>query len=191
MDQALEFERVIGKPKFVLYFHCPLETLEARLLERGKTSGRADDNLETIRLRFKTYESESMPVINYYAAKHSLVKLDSSPPIETVFQSAARYFDKLPFEGEKIVFVLGGPGSGKGTQCDQLSNLGYCHLSTGDLLRDEIKKGTELGTKLEADMKEGKMVPIVILLVECLEFRKSQWICSSTPWKLIAAHPDS
>ena len=148
-------------PKFVLYFHCPLETLEKRLIERGKTSGRADDNLETIRKRFQTYETESLAAINYYESRHLLINLDSSLPIEDVFSSASAYFEPLCFEAEKIVFVLGGPGSGKGTQCDKLAGLGYAHISTGDLLRDEIKKGTALGSKLENDMKEGKMISLV------------------------------
>ena len=43
------------KVKTLLYLGCSLETLEKRLIERGKSSGRADDNLETIRKRFNTY----------------------------------------------------------------------------------------------------------------------------------------
>ncbi len=40
----------------------------------------------------------------------------------------------------KIVFILGGPGAGKGTQCEiMIKNYGYKHLSTGDLLREFIK----------------------------------------------------
>ena len=64
---------------------------------------------------------------------------------------------------------------GKGTQCDKLSGLGYAHISTGDLLRDEIKKGSALGAKLEADMKEGKMVPLEItmdLLKKAMESKR-------------------
>jgi hypothetical protein len=58
------------------------------------------------------------------------------------------------------VFVLGGPGSGKGTQCERMvAKYGYKHLSTGDLLRDELASGSDLGKKCEALMKEGKLVP--------------------------------
>jgi UMP-CMP kinase len=40
----------------------------------------------------------------------------------------------------KIIFILGGPGAGKGTQCDIMtSKYGYLHYSTGDLLREFIK----------------------------------------------------
>ena len=38
-------------------FHCPLKTLQERLLERGKSSGRQDDNLETIQKRFHTFQT--------------------------------------------------------------------------------------------------------------------------------------
>lgn len=41
--------------------------MEARLLERGKTSGRADDNAAAIKKRFATYRAETMPVVGYYA----------------------------------------------------------------------------------------------------------------------------
>ena len=41
----------------------------------------------------------------------------------------------------KITFVTGAPGSGKGTQCEKLvEEFGYTHISTGDLIRTEIKK---------------------------------------------------
>ena len=45
-----------------------------------------------------------------------------------------------------VVFVLGGPGSGKGTQCANIvEHFGFIHLSAGDLLRAEIKSGSENG----------------------------------------------
>ncbi|PHU30978.1 UMP-CMP kinase 3, partial [Capsicum chinense] len=59
-----------------------------------------------------------------------------------------------------VVFVLGGPGSGKGTQCANIvENFGYTHLSAGDLLRAEIKSGSENGTMISNMIKEGKIVP--------------------------------
>ena len=42
--------------------------------------------------------------------------------------------------------MFGGPGAGKGTQCAKLvEEFGYCHISTGDLMRAEVKSGSELG----------------------------------------------
>lgn len=41
----------------------------------------------------------------------------------------------------KIIFVLGGPASGKGTQCEKMvEEFGYTHISTGDLMRVEMQK---------------------------------------------------
>ena len=60
----------------------------------------------------------------------------------------------------KVAFVLGGPGSGKGTQCSKLvEEFGVVHLSAGDLLRAHIKSGSEDG-KMVADMiANGQIVP--------------------------------
>ncbi|XP_060207538.1 UMP-CMP kinase 3-like isoform X1 [Lycium barbarum] len=60
----------------------------------------------------------------------------------------------------KIVFVIGGPGSGKGTQCEKIAQqFGYTHLSVGELLRQEINSGSETGSMIQKIMKEGKLVP--------------------------------
>ncbi|UPG89581.1 adenylate kinase [Luteibacter aegosomaticola] len=63
-------------------------------------------------------------------------------------------------------FVLfGAPGSGKGTQAARLKqDYGIPHISTGDLLRGEIKEGTELGKKAKALMDAGHLLPDDIML---------------------------
>lgn len=70
----------------------------------------------------------------------------------------------------RVVFVLGGPGAGKGTQCQLLSeNLGWAHLSAGDLLRAERKKeGSELADVINKNISEGKIVPseITVTLIK-------------------------
>lgn len=58
----------------------------------------------------------------------------------------------------QLIF-LGAPGSGKGTQANKLVEAtSYSHISTGDLLREEIGKGTELGNRVKSIMDEGKLV---------------------------------
>ncbi|KAJ3047327.1 hypothetical protein HDU99_009522, partial [Rhizoclosmatium hyalinum] len=80
MDQAIEFEKTIFPAKKVLFFNCPLDTLEARLLERGKTSGRADDNIDTIRKRFKTFQEESLPVVGHFGSR--VLKIESTGTVD-------------------------------------------------------------------------------------------------------------
>jgi hypothetical protein len=52
----------------------------ARLLERGKTSGREDDNVESIKKRFRTYTNDTMPVIEYYASQDKVAEVSYSTP---------------------------------------------------------------------------------------------------------------
>ena len=60
----------------------------------------------------------------------------------------------------RVVFVIGGPGSGKGTQCAKIKDeFKYNHMSTGDVLRTVVKEKKAPGwQELEADMKEGKLI---------------------------------
>ena len=59
-----------------------------------------------------------------------------------------------------MVFVLGGPGSGKGTNCSRIvENFGYIHLSAGDLLRAERESGSQLADMINTYIREGKIVP--------------------------------
>ncbi|XP_058015392.1 adenylate kinase isoenzyme 1 isoform X1 [Ahaetulla prasina] len=68
-------------------------------------------------------------------------------------------------KNHKIIFVVGGPGSGKGTQCERIvQKYGYTHLSTGDLLRAEVSSGSERGKKLSAIMEKGELVPLDTVL---------------------------
>ncbi|NXX72806.1 KAD1 kinase, partial [Spizella passerina] len=70
----------------------------------------------------------------------------------------------LPVAGAHVC-LAGGPGSGKGTQCEKIvQKYGYTHLSTGDLLRAEVSSGSERGKKLQAIMEKGELVPLDTVL---------------------------
>ena len=63
------------------------------------------------------------------------------------------------------LIIIGPPGSGKGTQAQRVAGqLDLTHLSTGDLLREAVAGGTELGKKAEEYMKAGLLVPDEIML---------------------------
>lgn len=63
-----------------------------------------------------------------------------------------------------VIFVLGGPGAGKGTQCENLvRDYGFCHLSAGDLLRaEQDRKGSEVGQMIKDYIKNGQIVPMEV-----------------------------
>ena len=71
--QGEEFEKAIAPCKHILYFEVSDETMTQRLLKRAETSGRADDNVETIKKRLVTFHQHSEPVIAAYKAKCSVV----------------------------------------------------------------------------------------------------------------------
>ena len=65
--------------------------------------------------------------------------------------------------------IMGTPGAGKGTQAKLLADrVGVCHISTGDMLRDAIRRGTRLGLEAQRYMEQGLLVPddVVIGIVE-------------------------
>lgn len=67
---------------------------------------------------------------------------------------------ETPSPNKTVIILLGPPGSGKGTQAGGLTKeLGIPHISTGDLFRENISKGTELGKKAKAYIDAGKLTP--------------------------------
>ena len=60
----------------------------------------------------------------------------------------------------KNIVIFGAPGSGKGTQSDKMiGHYGLEHISTGDVLRAEIKKGSELGKTAQGFIDQGQLIP--------------------------------
>ncbi|KAJ4501700.1 UMP-CMP kinase [Lentinula lateritia] len=95
MDQAEKFEHDVGKATAVLFFSTTQEVMLDRLLERGKTSGREDDNVESIKKRFNTYKEQTMPVIEHYEKLGKVIEIDSSVSIEEVHQKTRSAVAKL------------------------------------------------------------------------------------------------
>ena len=65
----------------------------------------------------------------------------------------------------KNIVIFGAPGSGKGTQSDLLiEHYGLGHISTGDVLRNEIKQGTELGKTAQSYIDKGNLIPDELMI---------------------------
>lgn len=63
------------------------------------------------------------------------------------------------------IVLFGAPGCGKGTQAQRLKErYGIDHVSTGEVIRDEIRRGTELGRSMESYIKEGRLAPDSIVI---------------------------
>jgi len=90
MDQALKFDEDVRPATAVLFFSTTEEVMLKRLLERGKTSGREDDNEESIKKRFRTYLDTTMPVIEHYRLLGKVAEVDSTAGVEEVHARASQ-----------------------------------------------------------------------------------------------------
>lgn len=86
MDQALKFEETVCPSKFVLFYDCPEEEMQKRLLKRGETSGRSDDNAESIKKRFKTFVETSMPVVDFFQKQNRVIKIVATKSPDEVYK---------------------------------------------------------------------------------------------------------
>ncbi|KAJ3309920.1 hypothetical protein HDV04_005550 [Boothiomyces sp. JEL0838] len=92
LDQAQEFEKQARK--FVLFFDCPEQEMLHRLLKRGETSGRVDDNIESIKKRFKTFRETSYPVVEYYEKQGKVERVSCLDTVEKVYENTRRVVEK-------------------------------------------------------------------------------------------------
>ena len=90
-----------------------------------------------------------------------------------------------PRAGQRNVIIFGPPGVGKGTQSERIEQkYGLCHVSTGDLLRREIARGSAVGKEAESYVARGVMVPddVIIRLVKRKLAKDEQ--CQRNGWLL-------
>ena len=87
-DQAAMLDKVFHKKELrialVVSIQVPDQELIQRVLERGKDSGRTDDNAQVMQKRLEVYREFTMPVINYYKKSKRLIEVDGSRPVEIV-----------------------------------------------------------------------------------------------------------
>ena len=79
----------------VLSLEVPEELLIERMLERGKTSGRADDNIDSIKKRFVEYNEKTHPVLDFYEGKNNLHPVNGVGEIPQIFENLCTVIDGL------------------------------------------------------------------------------------------------
>lgn len=145
----------------------PENELMKRLLSRGE--GRSDDNEDVIKRRFQEYKDKTTPVAEYYREKEKYFPIDGVGTIEEIHERLTEKMETILKEFWQNIVLFGPPGSGKGTQAMRLAakyNLVY--IATGEMLRYEAARGTEVGKLAQKVMDEGGLVPdeIAIRLIE-------------------------
>jgi len=81
--------------EFCLFLDCPEEVMEARLLKRGESSGRSDDNAEAIKKRFLTYVESTRPVIDTFAKQGKMHQVSAAASVEDVWKEIETIFKQI------------------------------------------------------------------------------------------------
>jgi len=147
----------------------PEEESVRRLMNRGVTSGRSDDNESVIRNRLKEYSQKTLPVLQFYRDKGICVEVDGTAGIDAVHQRISEIIGNELSKSLFNVVLFGYPGSGRGSQGKALAQrFGLEYVATGPMLDKEIKQGTQTGKKITALYENGQLVPdeIVVQLIE-------------------------
>jgi adenylate kinase len=171
--QAYILEGLMLKLNTVLTCLISLKVSEeesvARLLKRGLTSGRTDDNEQVIRNRLREYDEKTLPVLTFYKDKGICIDVDGSAGIEEVTQSIEAIIKHELSKNLLNIVLFGYPGSGRGSQGKALARqYGLEYVATGEMLDREIKEKSATGCKIIEMYESGQLVPdeIVVQLIE-------------------------
>ena len=140
-----------------------------RLMNRGITSGRSDDNETVIRNRLREYNQKTLPVLQFYRDKGIYIAVDGTAGIEAVHDQITGIVQHELSKRLFNVVLFGYPGSGRGSQGRAVAKkFGLEFVATGPMLDKEIKDGTEIGKRITALYDNGQLVPdeIVVQLIE-------------------------
>lgn len=140
-----------------------------RLLNRGITSGRSDDNETVIRTRLREYTEKTLPVLQFYKDKGIYKEVDGSQLIDKVTSDIDEIIQTELSKSLFNIVLFGSPGSGRSTQGKAIAKaFGLEYVSTGEMLKDELQSNQEEALKYLEVMERGEFVPdeIVVQLIE-------------------------
>ncbi len=145
------------------------EVSVARLLNRGKTSGRSDDNEKVIRTRLREYNEKTLPVLQFYKDKGIFHEVDGGEDIDSV----TYHIDELVQEelSKRLfnVVLFGSPGSGRSSQGKAIAKeFGLEYVATGEMLQQEMEINPEMAKMYLERFEDGEFIPdeVVVQLIE-------------------------
>jgi adenylate kinase len=156
----------------------------------GELYKRPDDIPEIMRVRLRAFRRVTGPLLDYYQDTNRLIIIDGDGSIDQVSQAIIEAVEAVGRQEARVatrqetieiqtvkdreiaivpertlpdglnLVLLGGPGSGKGTQAEYLEQeLKLQHISTGELFRENIQAGTELGRLAQQYINRGELAP--------------------------------
>jgi len=153
----------------LISIHVPEELSVSRLLSRGQTSGRLDDNEIVIRKRLKEYYDKTLPVIDFYREKGIFYEVDGTIEVKDVTKQIEAVIEGELSKRLFNILLFGYPGSGRGYIGKALAEkFGLEFVATGRILDQEILNRTDIGKHIKEAFAEGQLVPdeIAIRIIE-------------------------
>jgi adenylate kinase len=93
LDQLLNYNKTpVTK---VIYLDSPKITVLNRIIERGKTSGRKDDNIEAFQIRWQAYQSQTAPALSYFEGRGVVERVNGEQTIDEVYSEVKKIIDGL------------------------------------------------------------------------------------------------
>jgi adenylate kinase len=153
----------------LISIEVPEEESVKRLVERGKISGRMDDDEEVIRNRLREYNNKTLPVLSFFKERGNYKAVNGLQSIEKVRRDIEKLINEELSKKLINIVIFGYPGSGRGSIGKEIAKrYGFEFVATGAMLDEEIKKGTPTGKRIKDLYISGQLVPdeIVIRLIE-------------------------
>ncbi len=153
----------------LISIEVPEEESVARLIDRGKISGRMDDNEEVIRNRLNEYHNKTLPVLNFFKERGNYRSVNGLQSIDKVREDIEQLVNAELSKKLLNIVIFGFPGSGRGSVGKAIAKkYDLEFVATGAMLDAEIKKNTPTGKEIKALYENGQLVPdeIVIRLIE-------------------------
>lgn len=147
----------------------PDETSIQRLMKRGESSGRLDDNEQVIKQRLREYHEKTQPVMKFYREKGIFHEVDGTTDVGAVTQQIAGVIEGILSKRLYNILLFGYPGSGRGYHGKALAEkYGFEYVATGRILQDEIANQSPLGKSIQVAYEAGENVPdeVVIDIIE-------------------------
>eukprot|EP00927_Polykrikos_kofoidii_P001697 TRINITY_DN10655_c0_g1_i1.p1 TRINITY_DN10655_c0_g1~~TRINITY_DN10655_c0_g1_i1.p1 ORF type:complete len:541 (-),score=79.92 TRINITY_DN10655_c0_g1_i1:93-1715(-) len=119
---------------------------------------RPDDTREALPKRLEGYHSDTVPLVDHYRQSSgcTVSQVNANQAIRSVWAETSK---ALCIPGRHIMILLGPPGAGKGTHAPKIvAALNIPQLSTGDMLREAVAAGTEVGKRAKDVMASGGLV---------------------------------
>ena len=157
----------------------------------GRLIHRDEDTKEALQMILREYHANAESITSIFPEQ--VRSVDGDRATEAVFDEVCRRIENEPVPVRAV--LAGAPASGKGAHCERIvaKYRGLCHVTTGEVLRQAVSAGSELGLRAKAYMDHGDTVPddvLVLIMVDYLNqdtLQKSGWLLDGWPRTLSQA----